>query len=1436
MRNFQPISISILICLASLGLSAQNTTDKIDSTFQVLSLPELQSYRRYYLQELQSLHKEKNHLIQKGIGDGERLLSVNPNAKMADEILIRLADLYYFQSKDDYITRMDEYDQKLIESEGTGAVVTDPEPKLNCMKSLTLYQKIIDEMPGSDLVDDAVYNKAFLYEEIGENQIANDIYKYLIEAFPNSPYVPEAYMRLGEYYFNPPVSDLETAIKYYTKISKYKSNPRYSESLYKLGWSYYRLSDYAEAISYFTSLIEDVSLNKKYADEGEISRADLLEEALQYVAISFHDFGGSAKAVEYLDKIGRPDWGGEVLQKLGDVYMEQKEEYENGITAYKYFLDFIPTSSDAPKTLRKIVDCYLMLDDKQKAFEERHRLFLTYRKGSNWWNNTEDEGARLTAYSLTEQALRENIDLLIKIAGSGSDQSRYNEVIALGRTYLDNFPEDKYAYMVRWNIALILDTKLNMFKDALQEYLTICLVYNTGKYENFAREKGLSTIRDAAANAIVVSDSIVAAARRNEVKNENLAKLTAGEAVPLTTSESWQALAYDNYIKLFPFDEKNTPLILANAGALYHSHNLYSEALKYFNTLIQYFPKSDQISMVKLSILDSYFGKQDYKSAELLAKRILAAKPDKDVEKQVRKRLGEAVFLNAQSLAKNKDDLSAAKEYHRMALESPTMEFADRALFNAALHYEKAGDLQAAIGVYEKLCTVYTSSPLFVDALNNLAINYSETGDLKKSAYYYSALADRVNDGGKRRDALYNSFIFYEKSSAFPAAIKVGRKYVQEYADSSDAAGIYYKTGMCYLKIGQKPAAMEVFKSFPEKFPVSFLGVETGYRLGQYYEKEGDTKAAELAYRKAHDLGRKLLDNGREIDGYYISEALFHATKLMHKRFNQLKFVLPQAQFDNVLRQKQQLLSDLTTQYTLIAAYKTARLPEAVFCLGEIFEDFGISWKNQEMSTSLNNTESVVKEKSINERTIAIFERALSGYIKAITAISENKVSTPTQPKTSESDQLLPEANQLAWKSKAENKVSEILYEIAEINNQSLVRVMTTPVPPELNDIEKLEYRNQVLFKVARPLAEEIIISHLRNLQVADSLEIDNKWSRSSRMRIIDSSLLLFREYGRLSVDALTALKEISQRYHRESLVNGVKPPEEWPTGMINLTELYKTYSKAAAHFYGQGINKILENKVQIDKKTALYDDLVNFALTSADTIDILLVLEETFRAKSDKLFQQNDEVLFEEALTVFEDNIYFLEECRNVILETVLAKYKEMPDRGLYGNQLILRIINNDSTRIAEFASDIIQLNLATDTSWTYHPGLKENGLSALAGSKGWNHPVRTAAGLVWGRHQGESLEAVVVDTVLIRKTLQIPGRAISGKILTPAAKPIHLILNGNKVIANEKGEFIIPVEFFKQGFSDLIIMCKRDLNFSFYANLEIRYLPLPKLQGAER
>lgn len=1430
--------------LMASGFSQENRS-LVDSTFWVLSLPELQSYRAYYVQELEELQQEKKNLIQRGIEDGETLLQMKPDTKVVDEILIRLADLYYYREKDDYLASMEAYDGQLIQYEQGEIVDLPEEPKLDCQQSLEIYQRIIDEFPQSELVDDAIYNRAFLFEEMGQNENANKIYRHLIDAYPKSRYVPEAQLRLGEYYFNPPVNDIHQAISFYKKVLEHRNSPRYDEALYKLGWSYYRLSQYPEAISYFTTLVENLRVEAQYDPLGMEVRNDLGDEAIEYIAISFIDFGGSDKALEYLREIGDPEWGDDVLAKLGDVYMKEKEEYQNSIMAYEALLNYSPSSSDAPAIQRKIVECYGALNDETNAFDVREKLFVVYKPDGSWWNETKDEKAKLRAYRLTEQALRENINTVIKRAEELSSRSHYEQAIELGRTYLESFPEDLYAYMIRWNIALILDMKLQLYKEALQEYLTLSMVYNENQYEKFARDKGLATIRDAAENAIVAADSLVQRERRQT--EVNLVVQTVDnkkEAIPLTTAESMLAMAYDNYIKNFPFD-KNTPTVLANAGALYYTHNQFSEALKYFKTLVKYFPRSEQIQTIQYSILESYIGKQDFESAEILAKKIIDETPSDEIKRKAEKRLGEAIFLKAQAHADAGKGSLAANEYYRMALEVPSLEFADRALFNAGKEYEHIQDYSSAIRAYELLRVSYSGSPLLRDALNNLAFDYGEMGEYQKGAERYEVLANLLKEGEGARDALYNAYIFYIKAENWWKATSTGESYVFHYPDAKDASTVYLRTGDYYLKLNDVAGAVRIFSRFAEQFPDSPLVVEAYFNLGKYYYDRDSFEKAEETFRQTFTRSETLRDRGLEHNGYYAAEALYFASRLLHDRYNKILFTLPQASLDQALARKESLLQQLVDQYTTVVSYETQRLPESVYRIGEVYENFAQTWSNQEIPP-MDPTLRAVKEKEINGRTTQIYSRALTAYKKAIPVLTKVLGETPlsedadSASTSSVSDSVVLITN--SWLDKAKEKVSETLYQMAELNTQSIERLLNAPIPADLNEMARLEYKNQVLVRAIKPLLEVVEEAHRRNLHVADSLGLKNEWTEASRSKILTSLNLLAQEYGKLALDALEGYRRSVRNYRRITLSENGEASEDLLHSMVNFIDLSKSYSQDVVLNVKESVEKVAESRIGVSEIMNSQDGMIRFVLQLADTLEKLITLGLEDQNKAEELFESMGDLRYEDILAAFEDNVFFLKRNLKTILELAYRTDKEFKNPSPLGGWIKAWLVRMDPEMYTgEMSVPIEEMVVSTDTTWLYATNFLEGWKQLDFNTTGWYRAAqRIDSGIPSGNNRDLQIYGVSPtgseNFFFIRKEINIPGFPILGRMYFQMDSTSRVFVNSMPMVGNMEAEPYSMTSYLREGKNLLAMECPRAERFSIGGAVMIRYIPkaaLPKKEN---
>ncbi|MFQ5676339.1 MAG: tol-pal system YbgF family protein, partial [bacterium] len=322
---------------------------------------ELKEFRRHYQEEIEQLVAKKDSLRKKAIQDLENLLANHPETPSLDKILLRLAELHYEQAVQNYAQALDDESSccggDSLEAAGLTAE-SFPEPEKDFTRPLQLFERLIQEVPNSPLIADALYNKGFVLEELGRTEEAFETYLQLADNYPESEYVADALMRMAEYHFNPPNRDMEKSIALYQRVLNYKGSPLYDAALYRLGWANYTSSNYPEAIAYFTLLADDIDRIKPLDPERKYHFPAVQDEAIEYIGISFLDFGGADYASKYFEEIGGRYYGLNVLKKIGDSQLEVLEEHDKAISAYEHLLEAYPEYAQAPDIQAKIADAY----------------------------------------------------------------------------------------------------------------------------------------------------------------------------------------------------------------------------------------------------------------------------------------------------------------------------------------------------------------------------------------------------------------------------------------------------------------------------------------------------------------------------------------------------------------------------------------------------------------------------------------------------------------------------------------------------------------------------------------------------------------------------------------------------------------------------------------------------------------------------------------------------------------------------------------------------------------------------------------------------------------------------------------------------------------------------------------------------------------------
>ncbi len=1376
------LKISVIAGLLYCSMvQAQQQLSQSDSLYWHLPLQELEQFRSYYQQEMEASEKEKETLIQRGINDGERLLASAPDTSVLDDILIRLADLYYYKEKNDYLKQMDSYSE-LIEKAQSGALDSlPPEPAPTFPRSLALYDRIITTFPKSDMVDDALYNKGFLFEEMGQYDNAVQTYRSLIEHYPESSYVAEAYMRLGEYFFNPPRNELEKAIICYQKVVAHPSHQRYYEALYKLGWSHYRLSQYPQAISYFTTLVEDQERGLHLLRSDDTEAMHFRDEALAYIAISFLDFGGPQKASAYVRQLGNPAWGKEMLAKMGDIFMKEKEDYRNAIVTYGFLRQLVKDSDEAPEVQRKIIDCYEALNEFQSAFEARQNLVLDYRPGGKWWQGGHSEKNKLRTYRLAEEALRQNFNWLLKEAEDKQDLTLYEQATEAGRQYLKTFPEDPYAYQIRWNVAIIYDTRLKRYKDALQEYLTLSMVYQDETYETFAREKGLNTIQDAAENAIVVADQLYQEETKNQTglatSEKDFFNQAFLDSIPLSQAAQWLALAYDNFIKLFPFDAK-TPTMLANAGALYYAHNQFNASLRYFKTLLQNFPDNEQARTIQYAILENYFGKGDYDSVELLAKKILTGDFSKELKNKAEKRLGEALFLRAQKWAIVGQHEKAGTEFLRLTLEVPKIDFADRAIFNAGQEFEAAKLYPSAIRAYEQLRISYPNSTFILTAINNLALDYAEISDYRSASDRYLELSTLATDSVHVHDGLYNAHLFAVKGKDWSRAIETGEQYTSRYPNQPDAGPICFHLAAYADSLGQTARKRLYYRNFIHRFPNSPLAVEAAFRLGQASLAADSLIQAQRFFDQTHAINQKLHENNLEGNDYFAAEALMQGCRILSDHFKTETITNKREDTDRLIATR----DDLIRRYQDVVAYQTSHLPEALYRIGETQEQFATIWAKQAIAET-DPAKRAVREKTIIQETTQVLRQSYQSYSNAVRVLRQlqakqaSSANVENKPVSATDDSIATLTTH--WLSHSEEKISETLFRIADLNIRAVDQLLAVPVPAELQADARLEYRSQVLVKAIRPLLNAAIGTHLRNLSISDSLGLDNPWMESSRQKVAAALAFMGQSYADLSGEALDLFESLRKSYLPEIENAAPDAESETPAAMATLIESAKTYAVAGVGFYKAGLERLQQENFLPRIQVQFRDSLFAFIGQARDRLDSLRDQAQADRAHADSLFQAHSEIRYENMLTAFEDNGYYLKENLKALLESGYQILHDAQDAHAFAFGVDLLRLDPESYT-DKLGIPVDTLVVPMDSTW----------LVAADQQSGWPQSIPAPNQRVTLGHWIRSPKGTDSDQIrYIGKDFTIAGEPITGQFMKDSTDVQSCYLNGHSVILNETG-----------------------------------------------
>jgi len=787
--------------------------------------------------------------------------------------------------------------------------------------AVSLFHQLLETYPDYRRNDTVLYQLGRAYEVAGKSDEALSTLDELVTRYPNTELIDEIQFRRGEMLF--PRKNYFDAEKAYQAVVSYGESSRfYEQSLYKLGWSQFKLAMHEESLIPFFDLLDrkvtGVEIKQGENRLEDLSRAEreLVEDTFRVLSISFSYIEGAKSIDKFLDDRGHPEFAYVIYMNLGDLYLE-KERFVDAAETYHAFVNRDPNHPKAPLLQVEVIEAYkrggfpsLVLDGK-KGFVAHYGMDTEF-----WVRNPRETNSAVAAH------LKDNLTDLAQYyhaeAQKDGKRSDYQEAATWYRKYLNYFPGEADSANTNFLLAEIL------FES--EDFGLATAEYERTAYEYPQHEKSAE-----AAYAAILSY------RSHEATLKGVEK------------SDWHQDYLDSGLKFadtFPEHPESAAVLTTVAEDLF-AQNQFDLAIAVGQLVVSKEPPvSEPLARTAWTVIaHSYFDTQKFVEAESAYYRLRPLTPadDKVAQQEIKDRIASSIYKQGE-LARDRGELEAAvAHFTRLGEVVPDSDIRATADYDAAAVLITMAAWGRATSVLESFRRQYPDSDFSNEITQKLAVSYQETGRSADAAAEFETIA--AAPGGSddiRREALWKAAELYESANAVTSEERV---------------------------------LVDIIQQFPDPLSES---IEARARLLEIARENGngslrDQRLADLVYVDA-TAGSQRSDRTK----YLAAKASLELAEPVRQVFMVMKVKQPLA---DSLKLKKSLMEDVLDAYGKAAAYGVAEVTTAAtFRLGEAYQQFSRDLMQSERPQNLDEMALEQYEMLLEEQTFPFEEKAIELY------------------------------------------------------------------------------------------------------------------------------------------------------------------------------------------------------------------------------------------------------------------------------------------------------------------------------------------------------------------------------------------------------------------------------------------------------------------------
>ena len=784
-----------------------------------------------------------------------------------------------------------------------------------------LYQRLLEAYPSYRRNDTVLYQLARAYEIGGRTDEALEVLDELVAKYPATPMIDEVQFRRGEMLFLR--KQYNQAEQAYTAVVEYGDESRfYEQSLYKLGWSQFKLAWHEDSFDPFFELL-DRKLGGVELRDGDdrlaaLSRAEqeLVEDTFRVLSLGFSYMSGAESIDEYFGKRGQPEYAYVIYMNLGDLYLD-KERYVDAAETYEAFVDQDPFHPKAPLLQVEVIEAYkrggfpsLVLEGK-KGFVERYGM-----DGNFWVRNPREQNNAVAAHlkaNLTDLAQYYHAE-----AQEGGKRSDYQEAARWYRKYLAYFPGEEDTANTNFLLAEILFESQD-YADAKTEYERTAYAYPM-------HEKSA----EAAYAALL--------AYQEHEKSLQGAEQTA-----------WHQQYLDSGLRFadtYPEHPESGAVLTTVAEDLF-AQNQFDLAIAVGQAVIAKQPPVEPpLARTAWTVVaHSQFDLGNYAEAETAYYSLRGLTPvdDAAASDEVKERIASSIYKQGEQARDAGDLETAVAHFTRLGQAVPDSNIRATAEYDAAAALINMAAWDRAAGMLEQYRNNYPDSAFADDIAQKLAVTYMETGRGAQAAAEFERIA--VAEGSSddvRREALWKAAELYEASGVVSSEKRVLENIVARYPN-----------------------------------PLS-ESIEARYRLLEIAESQGNSAEVTAQLNDIIQVDARAGAQRTDRTRFLAAKASIRLAEPVRKRFEVVRLTQPLAES---MKLKRSLMEDVIEAYTDAADYGVAEVTtESTFRLAQVYEGFADDVLESERPGDLDADALEQYELLLEEQVFPIEEKAIDLY------------------------------------------------------------------------------------------------------------------------------------------------------------------------------------------------------------------------------------------------------------------------------------------------------------------------------------------------------------------------------------------------------------------------------------------------------------------------